>query len=1069
MKKVLAIILTMCMLVSVMTAFPLGAGAAGVSDTATGTSSDSIETGSKAGQVLYVFGDSIPMGYGVGYNNSWAKRVIDLNGYDAQASQVFGEDGLGFCKKGSIQGLTYDQYLNAHDFGNADIVVVALGVNDWKEYGAMMTTYFAGLDNTLKKIRNDNPDCDLYFLLPFNVSFLGDYNSHYCLNSAGDSTPGACYSRTLGAFCREIKAKFEEPSFKAYRAHVLDMTQCRAINRDTIRDNNALPDKLHPSAAAHVVLADEISQILSSHGNFLTAHAAGEATCTATGNTAYWSCDKCGKFYSDAKGENEIAENDWITPPEHRLTAHPAAAATCSAVGSRAYWSCDECGKLFSDAGGNNQVTAESLVTPVDPDVHAAFKEPVWTWTGNDKDGYTAATVTLTCSSCGEQKIIPGNVSKAYTYDSTVYTATATTAVGETLTATKTVAGQVCFVGNTLSLQGDIAVNFYLNLTAEQAAQGQIDFKWIVNGKENTSSFDLSKSQKPANNGYYKATCNIAPAEMSSDITATLIVDGQEVSTNIYSVSRYADVILNDADYVEAYVEQYGQAKYDALVDLIHAMFDYGTRAQERFEVDQDTLVNGGEYTFTDAVTPDMIPETKGVMEKDLSGYGLKYNGSSVVLLTNTTIRHYYLIEDQAKFNAVKDSVTFNGSPVTYTEKNGEIYFELSNIAARNLDKVYTLNIGGTEYTYSAFDYARSILSKTGSDANVKTQALVAAMHRYNQKAKVYFGEPIVEPERYEWNQTSATVRSYLENANYDPSDYSKSVIANYAPAERSLADERPAGMTFRIKQAGTLMIDGYSQHVEAGNFTAYNVVPNSSTTFAVTDDSGKIVQWGTLNPTHFLRQIKTPNSRNMRDLGGWACDGGTVKYGKIIRGGLVTPQDREILVNQYGVRTDIELRGLNDPDGNIPLSSPLGDDITYHVYNNYAWYHFTYKDLCKQIIRDAFEAVRSGDALYLHCGAGADRTATMVFILEAILGMSQSDMDMDYELTSFYVGGNNARCRNAANAWLGMINEIKGKRGATFRDKAVQCVLDLGISIDEINEFRANMIDGAPELLTVQ
>ena len=158
MKKVLAIILTMCMLVSVMTAFPLGASAAGTSDTTTGASPEEAVTGSRAGQVLYVFGDSIPMGYGVGYNNSWAKRVIDLNGYDAQASQVFGEDGLGFCRKGDQYGLSYDQYLNAHDFGNADIVVVALGVNDWKEYGAMMTTYFAGLDNTLKKIREDNPD-----------------------------------------------------------------------------------------------------------------------------------------------------------------------------------------------------------------------------------------------------------------------------------------------------------------------------------------------------------------------------------------------------------------------------------------------------------------------------------------------------------------------------------------------------------------------------------------------------------------------------------------------------------------------------------------------------------------------------------------------------------------------------------------------------------------------------------------------------------------------------------------------------------------------------------------------
>ena len=35
-------------------------------------------------------------------------------------------------------------------------------------------------------------------------------------------------------------------------------------------------------------------------------------TCTAAGNSAYWTCEGCGRFYSDENGENEIAENTWI-------------------------------------------------------------------------------------------------------------------------------------------------------------------------------------------------------------------------------------------------------------------------------------------------------------------------------------------------------------------------------------------------------------------------------------------------------------------------------------------------------------------------------------------------------------------------------------------------------------------------------------------------------------------------------------------------------------------------------------------------------------------------------------
>ena len=44
----------------------------------------------------------------------------------------------------------------------------------------------------------------------------------------------------------------------------------------------------------------------------LEAHYASEATCTEAGNTAYWSCSACGKYFSDEEGETEIAENSWV-------------------------------------------------------------------------------------------------------------------------------------------------------------------------------------------------------------------------------------------------------------------------------------------------------------------------------------------------------------------------------------------------------------------------------------------------------------------------------------------------------------------------------------------------------------------------------------------------------------------------------------------------------------------------------------------------------------------------------------------------------------------------------------
>ena len=48
------------------------------------------------------------------------------------------------------------------------------------------------------------------------------------------------------------------------------------------------------------------------HVHKLTAVKAKLATAKKAGNTAYWKCADCGKFFSDAKGTKEIKKNSWV-------------------------------------------------------------------------------------------------------------------------------------------------------------------------------------------------------------------------------------------------------------------------------------------------------------------------------------------------------------------------------------------------------------------------------------------------------------------------------------------------------------------------------------------------------------------------------------------------------------------------------------------------------------------------------------------------------------------------------------------------------------------------------------
>ena len=301
-----------------------------------------------------------------------------------------------------------------------------------------------------------------------------------------------------------------------------------------------------------------------------------------------------------------------------------------------------------------------------------------------------------------------------------------------------------------------------------------------------------------------------------------------------------------------------------------------------------------------------------------------------------------------------------------------------------------------------------------------------------------------------EWHQCPELVRNYLANVTYDPNDYSTSQIANYAPADAVVSNYKPIGVT-------------------VGSETYYNEIPNVKTPFANNSKAG------TLKPLDFLRWIRTTDRAtawNVRDLGGWACDGGTVKYGLLIRGGKLSAADRAVLVGELGIQHDLDLRGREGGgSGDEPemTESPLGSDVWYTRTQQYAWYALTPVATWQTYLRCVIDAVTHREPVYFHCTSGADRTGTLACVLEGLLGMSQSDIDKDYELTTFYSGSGsdaNARRRNEPD-WKGLINAINAVSGETFRDKCVHfAVGTCGMTMTDINAFRAAMIDGTPKTL---
>lgn len=55
------------------------------------------------------------------------------------------------------------------------------------------------------------------------------------------------------------------------------------------------------------------------HEHSLKLTGAIDATCSVAGNTAYYTCETCGKHYSDEAAANEIVENSWVVPAKGHL------------------------------------------------------------------------------------------------------------------------------------------------------------------------------------------------------------------------------------------------------------------------------------------------------------------------------------------------------------------------------------------------------------------------------------------------------------------------------------------------------------------------------------------------------------------------------------------------------------------------------------------------------------------------------------------------------------------------------------------------------------------------------
>ena len=111
------------------------------------------------------------------------------------------------------------------------------------------------------------------------------------------------------------------------------------------------------------------------------------ATCTEDGNIEYWYCDVCKKYFSDAEFKNEISFDKTVIPATgHNLTKVDKKNPTIDAAGNTEYWYCEVCDKYFSDEKAEHEITLEDTIIAKLPKLISGANQE---WTKGSKDGLT--------------------------------------------------------------------------------------------------------------------------------------------------------------------------------------------------------------------------------------------------------------------------------------------------------------------------------------------------------------------------------------------------------------------------------------------------------------------------------------------------------------------------------------------------------------------------------------------------------------------------------------------------------------------------------------------------------
>ena len=231
---------------------------------------------------------------------------------------------------------------------------------------------------------------------------------------------------------------------------------------------------------------------------------------------------------------------------------------------------------------------------------------------------------------------------------------------------------------------------------------------------------------------------------------------------------------------------------------------------------------------------------------------------------------------------------------------------------------------------------------------------------------------------------------------------------------------------------------------------------------------------------SYLPRTIEVEGISNTRDAGGYYTVDKThrIRQGMVYRGGKIedgTEAGKAKLLNYYGIKTDLDLRAeaaaspLGTTVNFVNVSGPYyvstgttGTGVNSLASSSKGPWQGTYRDALLTEIRTFTKP--ENYPIYVHCSLGRDRTGTIIFLINALCGVGEMDLFMDYE-TSFFSRLGRADDQTASNivrgAFTNLYNYVRVYAPKKSLAEATELfLLDIGITQEEINSIRNILVE---------